>query len=104
MNRATSVNLVSIVVFAAQGLLAQVPRINTGGVVNTASYGGTLAPGALFSVFGSALTDGSTALASSNPLPTRLAGARVLVNGSPASIFFASPIQINAQFPTDLID
>jgi len=82
---------------------AQTPRIFTSGAVNAASYApGPLTQGAIFSVFGTSLTDGSTAGAAVIPLPTRLAGARVLVNGVAAPLFFASPGQINAQFPVEL--
>ena len=89
-------------------LLAQTPQINEGGIVNAANFGQGLfvgrylAPGVIFSIFGTSLTDGTTAAATSTPLPTQLAGARVLVNGTPAPLFFASPLQINAQFPVDV--
>ncbi len=62
---------------------AQTPQINSGGIVNAASLGEVssedrnLAPGVIFSIFGTSLTDGTTAEAPSTPLPTRLAGARV---------------------------
>ena len=70
---------------AARLISAQVPLINAGGVVNVASYAqpGVLAPGELFSVFGTSLSDGSTGSGASS-FPTRLAGARVLVNGTAA--------------------
>lgn len=72
--------------------------------VNAASYApnASLAPGVIFSIFGSSLTDGTTASASNAVLPTQLAGATVLVNGAAAPIFFASPKQINSQFPVEL--
>lgn len=81
-----------------------VPQINPGGMVNVASYAqpGVLAPGVIFSIFGVSLTDGTTATALSTPLPTRLAGASVLINGVTAPLFFASPQQINAQVPVEL--
>ncbi len=62
---------------------AQTPQINDGGVVNAASFAqpGVLAPGVMFSLFGTSLTDGTTEPAITLPLPTRLAGASVLVNG-----------------------
>ena len=83
---------------------AQTPEINPGGVVNGASYAsdGVLAPGVIFSIFGVNLTNGAEAGAPGTPLPTRLVGARVLVNGVEAPLFFASPLQINAQFPIEL--
>ncbi len=41
---------------------AQTPQINDGGVVNAASFAqpGVLAPGVMFSLFGTSLTDGTT--------------------------------------------
>jgi uncharacterized protein (TIGR03437 family) len=82
--------------------LAQTPQI--GGVTNGASFSTTtpLAPGVIFSVFGSSMTDGTSASASDIPLPTRLAGARLLADGTAVPLFFASPGQINAQLPTGL--
>ncbi len=90
-----------------------VPSINAGGAVNAATFGvgalglerelnSALAPGVIFSIFGTGMTDGSTEQAQSVPLPTQLAGARVLVQGIAAPLFFASPQQINAQFPVEL--
>jgi uncharacterized protein (TIGR03437 family) len=74
--------------------------------VNAASYvpDSALSPGVIFALFGSSLTNGGTAAASSTPLPTTLAGASVIVNGLLAPLFFASPGQINAQFPVELTD
>src|SRR5207244_2682322 len=81
--------------------IAGVPVVANGGVVSSASYtaGAPLAAGMLFSVFGSFLSDGSTASAAGAPLPTNLAGATLLVNGIAAPLLFVSPTQINAQLP-----
>src|SRR5258708_7780156 len=89
---------------SAQQASAQSPQITIGAVLNAATYAADepLAPGVIFSIFGSSLTDGTTGSASQVPLPTSLAGASVLVNGVAAPIFFSSPSQINAQFPVDL--
>ena len=59
------------------------------------------APGLIVSVFGSSLTSGSSESAPGAPLPTRLAGARLLINGIPAPLYYASPTQINAEIPTE---
>ena len=85
-------------------VFAQTPQINPGGVLNGASFavGAPMAPGVIFSIFGTNLTDGGQADAVNTPLPTRLAGARVLVNNVAAPLFFVSPLQINAQFPVEL--
>lgn len=72
--------------------------------MNAASYAhpAVLTPGVIFSVFGTSLSDGTTASANGAQLPTRLAGARLLVNGVAAPLFAASPSQIDAQFPVEL--
>lgn len=104
INRFELVTSVLVFAFGSLECRAQVPQINSGGVVNAASYapGAPLTPGVIFSIFGSSLTDGSSATASSTPLPPSLAGATVLVSGVPAPLFYASPLQINAQFPVEL--
>jgi uncharacterized protein (TIGR03437 family) len=62
----------------------------------------TLSPGAIITIFGDALTPGSSASTSSPSAPHKLAGATVLVNGEAASILYASPTQINAIAPATL--
>jgi uncharacterized protein (TIGR03437 family) len=74
------------------------PSISANGVVDAAAYQPTLAPGGLASLFGVELA-GETAAATSFPLPTTLAGAKVKVNGIDAPLLFASPTQINFQVP-----
>jgi uncharacterized protein (TIGR03437 family) len=105
MNRLGQFTLALSVCVAAQQISAQTPQISAGGVLNAASYAqpGVLAPGVIFAVFGTSLSNGTTAAApAASSLPTRLAGARVLVNGVAAPLFYASPGLINAQFPVEL--
>ncbi len=82
------------------------PSVSSGGVVNAASFAPApqnfVAPGSLVSIFGSQLTSGSSLAAATLPLPVKLAGASVLVNGSPIPLLYVSPGQINAQLPFDL--
>ena len=59
-----------------------------------------LAPGSLFTLFGSQLS-ASTEQASSLPLPTRLGGAEVFVNAVRAPLLYVSPTQINGQVPVE---
>ncbi len=85
---------------------AQSPVILTGGIVNAADYSTDLAPGAIFSIFGTGLAT-STASAGSMPLPTFLAATSVdvvdIANVSrPCPLYFVSPGQINAQLPYSL--
>jgi uncharacterized protein (TIGR03437 family) len=65
---------------------------------SAASFKATLASGEIAALFGNGLANG-TAVATSQPLPTTLAGTQVLVNSVPAPLFFASPTQINFQVP-----
>ena len=69
------------------------------GVVNAGSlapFTASWAPGELVSIFGSNL---ATTTRTDGTLPTTLAGVQVMVNGTPAPIYFVSPGQINAVIP-----
>jgi uncharacterized protein (TIGR03437 family) len=68
------------------------------GVSNAASYGLTLAPGAMASIFGSNLAP-ATSSAISLPLPGSLNGVKVFVNEFAASLYYVSASQINFQMP-----
>ncbi len=84
------------------------PEPNPGGVLDAASFattalgdarvGAPVAPGAIVSLFGRNLA-GASAGAEAQPLPQRLAGSAVRVNGSPAQLFYVSPEQINFLLP-----
>jgi uncharacterized protein (TIGR03437 family) len=95
---------------------SQQPAIAPGGVVNAASYsagigplttagypqtggGPTLAGGSIATIFGSNLA-ASPETAQTLPLPLRLGGTSVSVNGVAAPLLFVSPNQINFQVPT----
>jgi uncharacterized protein (TIGR03437 family) len=80
-----------------------VPRIAQGGVVNAASYLRKLAPGSLFSIFGSGLATQSLK-AERFPLPYRLGEASVTIGGKPAPLLYVSPGQINAQVPYEVVE
>lgn len=74
--------------------------------VSASSYrGGDLASGSIIAIFGEGFSN-TTAVASSTPLPTTLAGARVIITrqdlSSPLPLFFVSPNQINAQLLNSL--
>ena len=70
--------------------------------VSAASYGATLAPEAIAAVFGETLAS-STAVATTAPLPTELAGTTVRVNGVLAQLFFASRGQLNLLVPAETL-
>jgi trimeric autotransporter adhesin len=77
------------------------PTTSTAGIGNAASGQTAIAPGALFSIFGTLLS-GSTASAAATPLLTILGGTTVNVNGKPIPLVFVSPGQINAQLPFEI--
>lgn len=74
------------------------------GVVSGASFasGTPLAPGAIVSVFGNQLADGSGG-APGLPLASTLKGATMVIAGESAPLFYASSGQINAAIPFDVI-
>ncbi len=63
---------------------------------------GPLAPGMLAALFGTNLAASSATATNPPPLPTALAGTRLLVNGTAAPLFYASPSQLNFQVPFEL--
>lgn len=77
------------------------PEISAGGVVNAASYSPKVAPGSLFSIFGTSLATAQVN-APSVPLPVSLGGTSVTIGGKAAPLVFVSPGQINAQVPYEV--
>jgi type 1 glutamine amidotransferase len=81
------------------------PRVVTPAPASVRVVGGAadaVAPGALVTISGEKLTSGSSLAAASVPLPVRLAGTRVEVNGIPAPLFSVKPGEIEAQLPYGL--
>ncbi|HEY7679675.1 MAG TPA: hypothetical protein VIC04_04090, partial [Terriglobia bacterium] len=71
---------------------------------NTAGFEpGPIAPGMLASLFGTNLAASAAAASDLPPLPTSLAGTTLLVDGTPAPLFYAAPSQLNFQVPVGLI-
>src|SRR5450759_487250 len=93
---ASGLSVIPLATSTAQNL----PQVPANGVVNTANFLGTVAPGGLISIFGANLA--SAATAASSPLPTLLGGACVTLNNTPLSLLATSPSQINAQLPPTL--
>jgi uncharacterized protein (TIGR03437 family) len=83
---------------------AQTPSVNTGGVVNAATFtnGQAVTPGSLVAIFGSSLA-AQTALSATIPLSTTLNNVSVTFNGEISPLSFVSPGQINAQIPWDTL-
>ena len=84
------------------------PTLPANSVVNGASFraatdpNGAVAPGAIVAIFGTDLAS-DTLLAGQVPLPTTLGETSVAFDNIPASLFFVSGTQINAQVPFELM-
>ena len=94
-------------------ILAQ-PAINAGGVLNAASYQGTVAPGSYVSIYGLNMVEADL-LSNANgdgapwlPLPMAIDGVNVSFDvpsagiSVPGNLIFVSPGQINVQVPWEL--
>ena len=97
---------------SANRVVLFVPQLT---ISNGSSFAtGPVAPGTIISVFSSpapatsssailaTTTANFNSLANPLPLPTTLGGIQVLVNGSPAPLFYVSPTQINLPLPSTL--
>ena len=77
--------------------------VYAGCVVDSASFGneGTASPGAIVTIFGSALgpTQGTSFQLENGKVPTSLAGTQVLVNGDPVPVLYSSYWQVNLVLP-----
>ena len=72
-------------------------------VVSSARFTSPVAPGSIASIFPvSGSLGADTGQATALPLPTEIAGTRVLVDGLPAPLFFVSSNQINFLVPESL--
>jgi len=81
---------------------AGTPVIYSAGVTNIANFiAESAAPGEILAVFGDQLAAPGTLAQNPGlpPLATTLGGVQVLVNGTPAPLYFASPGQVNFQLP-----
>jgi uncharacterized protein (TIGR03437 family) len=75
------------------------PRINPGGIANSASFTAThLSPGSAASIFGERLSD-TLAQAATTPLPEQLGSVTLTLAGVPSGLSYVSPTQINFVVP-----
>jgi beta-glucosidase len=94
--------LVALALAAPAAFAFQAPSINSGGIVNAASYTSPVAPGSIAAVFGT-FPLSAPASAASIPLPTNLSGLSLQFNGTtPAPLYFAAPLQVNLQVPWEV--
>jgi uncharacterized protein (TIGR03437 family) len=78
------------------------PTINTGGVVNDASYVSPVAAGSIAAVFGTNLATIQESSSMPTPLPDTLETTFVTIGGHFAPLYFAMPTQVNLQIPWEL--
>jgi uncharacterized protein (TIGR03437 family) len=76
------------------------PAIFTGGIVSLGDYTPSIAAGGLMTIFGKNL--GTSAAASTSPLPTSLGGTCVTLNNQPLPLTYVTAGQINAEIPNTL--
>ncbi len=78
------------------------PSVSFGGVVDDAVFSSdAVAPGDIVALFGDQLLFSAGMLGSGTPLGTTIGTTQVLVNGTPAPLFYASYGQINLQVPVE---
>lgn len=92
------VALDNVIVRLERAAAPPAPTVGEGGVVSLASSQRRVSAGGIFSIYGPQLAV-SEALAPSVPLPLRLNGIQVLVNGVAVPLYYVGPLQINAQMP-----
>jgi uncharacterized protein (TIGR03437 family) len=84
------------------------PSIKSGGVVSASAFGAftSVAPGSWIEIYGSNLASDSRQWAGGDfsgvNAPTSLDGTKVTIGGQPAFIDYISPIQVNAQVPSNV--
>jgi uncharacterized protein len=78
------------------------PAIAPNGVSDLAGGSQGFAPGSIIAIDGDHLTSGSFLDAAAAPLPVRLAGTHVEVNGIPAPLFSVKPARLLLQLPVGL--
>lgn len=79
------------------------PAIGAGGIANAANRTAGISPGAIVEIYGTNMAV-STCGVDALPWPTQLpcSPTRVTVSGRDAPLLYVSPVQINAQIPSEL--
>jgi uncharacterized protein (TIGR03437 family) len=85
------------------GPSAPSPSVAVDGVRDLSGVSDALAPGSIVAIAGDRLTSGSCLEDVAAPLPLRLAGTHVEVNGVPAPLFSVKPDRLLVQLPTSLV-
>ncbi len=79
------------------------PSVATDGVQDLSGVRDAFAPGGIVAIAGDRLTSGSFLDGVTVPLPLRLAGTHVEVNGIPAPLFSVKPDRLLVELPTVLV-
>lgn len=98
----TGDHIYTATVTVAPAPASSTPAIDSGGVVNGASFQPGIVPGSWVTIKGanlSPVTDTWDNAIAAGKLPTALDGVRVTIGGQPAFVYFISPGQINVQAP-----
>jgi uncharacterized protein (TIGR03437 family) len=78
------------------------PSINSGGILNAASYTAPIAPGSIAAAYGDFLLT-SAAVETQSQLPTSISGLSLQFgSGTPVPLFYVSGNQVNFQVPWEL--
>jgi uncharacterized protein (TIGR03437 family) len=85
------------------GASAAPPAVGGDGVRNAADGRESFAPSDIIAITGARLTSGSSFDAANVPLPVRLVGTHVDVNGTAAPLFSARPDRLLVQLPASLV-
>ena len=79
--------------------------LNPAGIVNAASFApftAGISPGEFITLFGSNIGPGTPQAAAVVPFPTTLGGVQLLINNTPAPIYYVSSTQISAIVPFEI--
>ena len=102
-----AVVIAGVSVTVTQPAVATAPLPPIKSVVNAASYiGGSVSPGEMVTLFGTAMGPATAAFATTDPatgkLATTIGGVQVLFNGIPAPVIYASSTQVSAVVPYEM--
>ena len=91
-------------VYQSVAVTAANPVITPGGVVNSASYLGTIAPGGMATLYGTNLADQvyTNVIDSSGHFVKTAGNVTVTVGGTQAALIYVSPTQISFQVPWEV--
>lgn len=98
----------AVALWFSAALWGQAPSYSAAGIVNTCNQApGPYAPNTVLSIMGTGMAYSALGLTAADvaggSLPTQLNGVEVMVNGSPAPLFYVSPTQINFLMPPNQI-